>query len=267
MSTSLGCARRWVRRRWWPGLPATCSTSSPTCSTRGGSNGSTEKGATRSARGAVGMAADRLGAALALWRGPAFADVRDGGLFAHEAGRLDELRIIAQEERIDAELSLGHHASLVAELERLVAVHPLRERLWRQLVLALYHSPAPRPMPSQRTDAHAGFSPIASVWTRVRSCRRLSKPCYVTASIRHLLPRTAPQSSDAADELRRSRGSACRNRRAATGPSPRHPDRGRWCRQDPPRPRSRRRPGGRVVRWRLALSPSTCRRTTTQARQ
>jgi predicted ATPase/DNA-binding SARP family transcriptional activator len=92
------------------------------------------------ARGAAGLAADRLGAALALWQGPAFSDVRDGGIVADEARRLDELRLVALEERIDAELSLGRHASLVAELERLVAEEPLRERLWRQLVLALYHS-------------------------------------------------------------------------------------------------------------------------------
>jgi len=92
------------------------------------------------ARGAAGMAADRLAAALALWRGPAFAEFRDGGLLAHESSRLDELRLVALEERIDAELELGRHASLVAELESLVAVEPLRERLWRQLVLALYHS-------------------------------------------------------------------------------------------------------------------------------
>ena len=92
------------------------------------------------ARGAAGLAADRLGAALALWHGPAFADVRDGGVVADEARRLDELRLVALEERVDAELQLGRHASLVAELERLVAEEPLRERRWRQLVLALYHS-------------------------------------------------------------------------------------------------------------------------------
>ena len=91
-------------------------------------------------RGAAGLAADRLGAALALWRGPAYADVRVDGLVADEARRLDELRLLAVEERIDADLALGRHVPLVAELERLVAEEPLRERLWRQLVLALYHS-------------------------------------------------------------------------------------------------------------------------------
>jgi predicted ATPase/DNA-binding SARP family transcriptional activator len=92
------------------------------------------------ARGAAGMAADRLTAALGLWRGPAFADVCDGGLLAREASRLDELRIAALEERIEADLLLGRHSALVAELERLVAEEPLRERLWRQLVTALHHS-------------------------------------------------------------------------------------------------------------------------------
>ncbi len=92
------------------------------------------------ARRAAGLAADRLHPALALWRGPAFADVRDSGVLAREAGRLDELRLVALEERIEADLLLGRHVSLVAELERLVAEQPLRERLWRQLVLALYRS-------------------------------------------------------------------------------------------------------------------------------
>ena len=92
------------------------------------------------ARGAAGLAADRLGAALALWRGPALADVRDSGVLALEARRLDELRLVCVEDRIEADLSLGRHAALVPELERLVSEEPLRERLWRQLVMALYRS-------------------------------------------------------------------------------------------------------------------------------
>jgi predicted ATPase len=96
------------------------------------------------------MAAERLGAALALWRGPALADVRDEGRLAHEAARLDELRLVAVEERIEAELWLGRHASLVAELEGLVTAEPLRERLWRQLVLALHRS-------ERRADALAAY--------------------------------------------------------------------------------------------------------------
>jgi predicted ATPase/DNA-binding SARP family transcriptional activator len=92
------------------------------------------------ARGAAGLAADRLGAALALWRGPALADVEDSGILALEASRLDELRLACVEERIEAELSLGRHDAVVPELERLVGDEPLRERLWRQLVIALYRS-------------------------------------------------------------------------------------------------------------------------------
>jgi predicted ATPase/DNA-binding SARP family transcriptional activator len=91
-------------------------------------------------REAAGIAADRLAAALALWRGPALADVADDGALALEAQRLDELHLVCREELIDAELALGRHVELVPELERLVTEHRLRERLWRQLVTALYRS-------------------------------------------------------------------------------------------------------------------------------
>ena len=91
-------------------------------------------------RGAAGLAADRLGAALELWRGHALSDVADDGMLALEARRLNELRLDCREELIEAELALGRHADLVADLERLVDEEPLRERLWRQLVIALYRS-------------------------------------------------------------------------------------------------------------------------------
>ncbi|MEO5576418.1 MAG: BTAD domain-containing putative transcriptional regulator [Gaiellaceae bacterium] len=76
--------------------------------------------------------------ALELWRGPALADLEEEDFARLEAARLDELRVTALEERIDAELELGRHAGLVGELEQLVATHPLRERLRGQLMLALY---------------------------------------------------------------------------------------------------------------------------------
>jgi DNA-binding SARP family transcriptional activator len=82
--------------------------------------------------------AEVLAEALALWRGPALADLDEGDFARLEAARLDELRVTALEERIDAELELGAHAALVGELETLVATHPLRERLRGQLMLALY---------------------------------------------------------------------------------------------------------------------------------
>ncbi len=89
-------------------------------------------------RGEAAVAASRFGEALALWRGPALADVADVERLALEAARLEELRLVAVEGRIEAELGLGLHAEVAGELERLVAEHPLRERLWRLLVLALY---------------------------------------------------------------------------------------------------------------------------------
>lgn len=78
--------------------------------------------------------------ALALWRGPALADVR-GERFANTAAeRLEELRLAVLEERIESDLADGRHAALVGELEQLAEAHPLRERLRAQLMLALYRS-------------------------------------------------------------------------------------------------------------------------------
>ncbi len=85
-------------------------------------------------------AATDFSAALALWRGRPFGDLSDEGLLHSEADRLEELREHAIEERIEVELSLGRAAELVDELTRLVSEHPYRERLWRQLMLALYRS-------------------------------------------------------------------------------------------------------------------------------
>lgn len=76
--------------------------------------------------------------ALALWRGPAYEDVRYEPFAETEAARLEELRLAALEDRIEAELDLGGHRDLVPELEALVAEHPLRERLGHHLMLALY---------------------------------------------------------------------------------------------------------------------------------
>ena len=87
-----------------------------------------------------GAARALLAEALALWRGPALADFTSEDFARAEAARLEELRLVAVEERAEADLALGHHAELVAHLRGLVDEHPLRERLWAQLVLALYRS-------------------------------------------------------------------------------------------------------------------------------
>ena len=82
----------------------------------------------------------KLRNALALWRGPAFADFAYQSFAQSEIARLEESRLSALEDRIDAELELGDHVGLVGELEGLVGDHPLRERLVAQLMLALYRS-------------------------------------------------------------------------------------------------------------------------------
>ena len=78
--------------------------------------------------------------ALALWRGPAYDDLAYEPCVQAERARLDELRLVTLEERIDADLTNGRHADLVGELEAVIAEHPLRERLRGQLMLALYRS-------------------------------------------------------------------------------------------------------------------------------
>src|SRR5436309_7416669 len=85
-------------------------------------------------------AAETLRAALALWRGAPLADLPWEPFAQAEIVRLEELRLAALEDRIEADLALGRHGQLVIELERLVAEQPFRERLRTQLMLALYRS-------------------------------------------------------------------------------------------------------------------------------
>jgi predicted ATPase/DNA-binding SARP family transcriptional activator len=85
-------------------------------------------------------AAGRLREALGLWRGPPLADFAYESFAQPEIARLEEARLAALEERIEAELSLGEHARLVGELEALVREHAVRERFIAQLMLALYRA-------------------------------------------------------------------------------------------------------------------------------
>ncbi len=78
--------------------------------------------------------------ALALWRGPAFADFGDDPFARAAITRLEERRLVALEERAEARLELGEHSLLTGELGELVARHPLRERLRAAHVRALYRS-------------------------------------------------------------------------------------------------------------------------------
>jgi WD40 repeat protein/DNA-binding SARP family transcriptional activator len=85
-------------------------------------------------------ARSQLAEALALWRGPALADLADRASLQPAIARLEELRAVAQEARVEAELAAGRHAEMVPVLESLVGELPLRERLWGHLVTALYRS-------------------------------------------------------------------------------------------------------------------------------
>ncbi|MEY2477778.1 MAG: hypothetical protein QOG87_3093 [Actinomycetota bacterium] len=91
-------------------------------------------------RVAVARTAEQLSAALALWRGPALAELADLPFARAEAARLEELRWAALEDRVEADLELGRHHELSGELPTLVKEQPLRERLRCQLMLALYRS-------------------------------------------------------------------------------------------------------------------------------
>ena len=91
-------------------------------------------------RGAAQRAARCLAEALELWQGRPFGGLSDEGALAVEARRLEELHMLALEERIEADLLLGRDAELVDALEALLAEHPYRERLWRQLMLSLYRA-------------------------------------------------------------------------------------------------------------------------------
>jgi YVTN family beta-propeller protein len=88
--------------------------------------------------GRYAEAAGTLRTVLGLWRGQVLADLADYAFTRPEAARLEELRMAAVEARIDADLALGQHDALTAELEQLAGEHPMRERLHGQLMLALY---------------------------------------------------------------------------------------------------------------------------------
>jgi len=88
------------------------------------------------AAGAVAL----LDQSLALWRGPALADLDNLGFASIEAGRLEEARLGVLESRVDAQLHDGRHREVLPELETLTTTYPLRERFWFHRMLALYRS-------------------------------------------------------------------------------------------------------------------------------
>ncbi len=100
--------------------------------------------------------AEKLRAALALWRGPALDDLAFEPFARDEVGRLEEARLAALEDCIDAELEIGRDGELVGELEQLVEQHPLRERFRAQLMRALYRA-------GRQADALAAFQAAREV--------------------------------------------------------------------------------------------------------
>src|SRR6186997_1203248 len=99
-----------------------------------------EEGAAALGRRAYGDVSELLREALSLWRGQALADLRYDSFAQGEIARLDELRLAATENFLDAELGLGRHDQAIGELEALIGEHPLRERLRGLLMLGLYRA-------------------------------------------------------------------------------------------------------------------------------
>ena len=91
-------------------------------------------------QGSAEEAVTRLGEALALWRGSPLMGLEYEPFASAPIKRLDELHLAAREAKLEREVELGRHASVVAELEALVAEHPLRERLRALQMLALYRA-------------------------------------------------------------------------------------------------------------------------------
>ncbi|GCD47560.1 BTAD domain-containing putative transcriptional regulator [Streptomyces paromomycinus] len=111
------------------------------------------RGGRELAAGAPEEAASLLGEALALWRGPALADVREAPFAGPAGDRLEELRNTAFENRCEAELRLGRHAEVLADLEAASADHPLRERLAALRMRALHAA-------GRQSDALAVFEDV-----------------------------------------------------------------------------------------------------------
>jgi DNA-binding SARP family transcriptional activator len=99
-----------------------------------------DHGLTVLAQGSSAAAAESAHDALALWRGKPFVEFTYDTFAQPEIARLEERKMVALDLRVEAQLALGRHASVLPDLEALVREHPLRERLHAHLMLALYRS-------------------------------------------------------------------------------------------------------------------------------
>ncbi|MEO7803682.1 MAG: BTAD domain-containing putative transcriptional regulator, partial [Actinomycetota bacterium] len=111
------------------------------------------KGRTALQGGDIEASIRDLDAALSLWRGPALSGIGHPPFALGEIAKLEEARLAAVEDRIEAGIAAGRHAEHISELETLVAQNPLRERLWAQKMTALYRS-------GRQADALAAFQDL-----------------------------------------------------------------------------------------------------------
>jgi DNA-binding SARP family transcriptional activator len=131
------------------------------------------------ARGDLAHASRVLRDALALWRRPALTEFAFEPFAQAVIGRLEDLRLAAVEERIEADLALGRHTDLIGELDALIAENPYRERLRGQLMRALYRSGRqaealdPTATPATRSSTNSESSPAPNCSnSKTRSSRK-----------------------------------------------------------------------------------------------
>jgi DNA-binding SARP family transcriptional activator len=173
--------------------------------------------------------------ALALWAGPALADINGEPFVAGERRRLEELRLVATEDYLTAELAGGRHAEAVGELERMVDSHPLRERLWELLITALYRS-------GRQADALAAYQ-------RVRRILADELGIEPSARLRELEQKVLLQDADLAAPATSPRPDPHSNGGSLTAADAEPPPADAKVR--PSRGLARRaRPGSRLANWR-----------------
>jgi predicted ATPase/DNA-binding SARP family transcriptional activator len=153
--------------------------------------------ARRNRHGRSRRAAAAARAALELWRGAPFGGTGEppiGSALASQSTRLVELRLEALELRLEADGELGGSTDLIAELEALVAEHPYRERLWRELMLALYHADrqadalAAYHRARRALDEELGVDPGEELVTLEAAILRHDVPARLPPQRRHNLP-------------------------------------------------------------------------------
>jgi DNA-binding SARP family transcriptional activator len=171
-------------------------------------------------QGEAAAAAGRFGQALALWRGRALADVSEVEPLALEGARLEELRLVAVEGRLEADVNRGLAAEVTGELEQLVAEYPVRERLWRLLVLALYRAErqadalAAYRRARQVLAGELGIEPGEELRQLEQAVLRQEVPPPATAAVTRALPRDVASFTGRGAELGRLLGDLAA---AATG--------------------------------------------------